>query len=99
MSPLLESRIAALERASLQAEDPILSAYRVSQKSDRKKYAFAEGLQNDLLRTREALRQLADESNVCTFGSLYKYTQGQIANQNQVLRNLKRAEEIDFEPE
>ena len=99
MTPRIESRIAALERACLRAENLTLSAYKVSQKSDRKKYAFADGLKNDLRRTRTALQHLVGDTNLCTFGSLYRYTQGQIANLNQVLRNLKRAGEIDFEPE
>jgi hypothetical protein len=51
----LQSRIAAFEQAAADAADMTLSAYKVSKKSDRKKYAFATGLSNDLRRTRNAL--------------------------------------------
>ena len=59
----------------------------------------SNGLQNDLRRTRIALQAIAGNDNVTAFGVLYQYTQGHIANLNQVLRNLKREQEIGFSPE
>ena len=73
-------------------------AAKISEKSDRKKYKFAQGLSNDLKHTRAALRTVASE-NRCTFGYLYEYTEGRIANLNRVLQNMKRANEIEFADE
>jgi hypothetical protein len=76
-----------------------------SKSSDRKKYDFRSGLQRDLLKTRAALRQCVRSkqfgfcSSCTTFGQLFEHTEGQIANLNRVLQNLKRVEEIDFDPE
>jgi hypothetical protein len=105
----IQSRIAALERASAAAVDPVIMAAKVSDKSDRKKYDFASGLKRDLLSTRAALAALcccsAEDDHEkrgkesCTFGELFDYTGGIIANLNRVLQNLRSAGEISFVPE
>lgn len=96
----LQSRIAAFEQAAADAIDPEMMAAKISAKSDRKKYAFASALANDLRHTRAALRAVAsDGEESCTFASLYKYADGSIANLNRVLQNMKEANEISFAPE
>jgi hypothetical protein len=105
-SDICRIRIAAFEQAALDATDPKIMASQISSKSsDRKKYDFRSGLQRDLLKTRAALRQCVRNkqfefcSSCTTFGQLFEHTEGQIANLNRVLQNLKRVEEIDFDPE
>jgi len=99
MSPTsLQMRIAAFEQAAADAVDPQMMAAKISEHSDRKKYDFCKGLTHDLQRTRTALRATASK-NCCTFGKLYRYTEGRIANLNRVLQNMKQANEIHFTPE
>ena len=49
-------RIAAFEQAAADAVNPERMAAKISFRSDRKKYDFADGLRRDLLATRAALR-------------------------------------------
>ena len=76
---------------------------RVSGISTTKRYNFGMGPQRDLLATRKALRvccqRHASHKNCCTFHELFVQSNGQIANLNRVLQNLRRTGEIDFEPE
>jgi hypothetical protein len=95
----LQSRIEAFERAAAEATDTQVMASKISQKSDRKKYDFCRGLKNDLMNTRAALRACSDDSGICTFGELFSYTGGRIANLNRILQNLKSAREVRFDPE
>lgn len=95
----LMARIAAFEKAAKDATDPSAMQAKISDKSDRKKYNFAQGLENDVRQTRSALRDVCDDGESCTFGNLFQHLDGQVANLNRVLQNLKRAGEIDFEPE
>ena len=97
--PALRARIKAFEQAAAAATDAQVMASKVSEKSDRKKYDFCAGLRNDLANTRAALRACSDDIGICTFGELFSYTGGRIANLNRVLQNLKRAREVHFEPE
>lgn len=98
MSPTsLQLKIASFENAARAAVDPQVMAKKISAKSDRKKYRFAEGLSRDLKKTRSALRAVAAE-DYCTFGALYTHTEGNIANLNRVLHNLKQSEEIYYSP-
>ena len=94
----LQMRIAAFEKAAADAVDPQVMASKISNKSDRRKYKFADGLSRDLERTRNALRVITSE-NYCTFGELYSFSEGRIANLNRVLQNMKLANEIRFTPE
>mmetsp|Transcript_8228 Transcript_8228/g.14909 ORF Transcript_8228/g.14909 Transcript_8228/m.14909 type:complete len:234 (+) Transcript_8228:39-740(+) len=99
MSPTsLQSRIESFEKAAAEAVDPQVMATKISNKSDRKKYRFAEGLSRDLQKTRAALRKITSE-DYCTFGALYTHTEGNIANLNRVLHNLKQSEEIYYSPD
>mmetsp|Transcript_20114 Transcript_20114/g.58162 ORF Transcript_20114/g.58162 Transcript_20114/m.58162 type:complete len:245 (-) Transcript_20114:184-918(-) len=108
--PTLKARVAAFERAAAAATDPKTMAAKISEKSDRKKYAFADGLARDLANTRAALRTCAqarmserveDISGrmYCTFGELFEQTGGKIANLNRILQNLRSAGEIAYQPE
>lgn len=97
--PVLQDRIKAFERAAAAATDAQVMASKVSEKSDRKKYDFCTGLRNDLANTRSALRACSDDSGICTFGELFSYTGGRIANLNRILQNLKSAGEVRFDPE
>jgi len=92
------ARIAAFEKAAADANDPQTMAAKISEFSDRKKYNFADGLKRDLENTRAALRATEVDA-VCTFGALFRFTEGQIANLNRILQNLKKANEIDFDVE
>lgn len=98
---LLQARVEAFEQAAADATDARILASRISDKSDRKKYDFASGLQHDVRDTRTALRRLCctNGNRSCTFGELFEHTEGRIANLNRVLQNLKTANEVDFEPE
>jgi hypothetical protein len=95
----LQSRIEAFEWAAAEATDAQAMASKISEKSDRKKYDFCRGLKNDLINTRAALRACSDHNGMCTFGELFSYTGGRIANLNRILQNLKSAREVRFEPE
>ena len=104
---VVKAKIATFEQAAANASDPRLMACRLSEKSDRKKYAFADGLRSDLQRTRAALKSCCASTShndgtatrSCTFGALYDFTEGRIANLNKILQNLKKANEVCFEPE
>mmetsp|Transcript_2904 Transcript_2904/g.3394 ORF Transcript_2904/g.3394 Transcript_2904/m.3394 type:complete len:231 (+) Transcript_2904:165-857(+) len=96
----LKDRISAFEESARKAQDPKEMALKISEFSDRKKYNFAEGMQRDLISTRAALRNAStDGLKSCKFGTVYKQTEGKIANLNKILRNLKKAGEIGFTPE
>eukprot|EP00516_Mucochytrium_quahogii_P011565 CAMPEP_0203784920 /NCGR_PEP_ID=MMETSP0100_2-20121128/737_1 /ASSEMBLY_ACC=CAM_ASM_000210 /TAXON_ID=96639 /ORGANISM=" , Strain NY0313808BC1" /LENGTH=244 /DNA_ID=CAMNT_0050686961 /DNA_START=653 /DNA_END=1388 /DNA_ORIENTATION=+ len=95
----LKSRIAAFEAAAAEAADPKHMAAKISEFSDRKKYNFASGLQHDVVATREAMKAVSKDGKKCMFGQVYEFTDGQIANLNRVLQNLKKAGEISFENE
>lgn len=104
-SKVVEERIAALEQAAMDGEDPYIMALKVSDHSDMKKYNFCDGLQHDLEETRHALRICCDccgdstnvnSQHATTFATLFQFTEGRIANLNRVLQNLKRAGEISF---
>jgi hypothetical protein len=95
----LRSRIKSFERAATEATDAQVMASKISETSDRKKYDFCCGLKNDLMNTRAALRACSNDSGICTFGELFSYTGGRIANLNRILQNLKSAREVRFEPE
>lgn len=95
----IQRRIAAFEQAAANAVDPQIMAAKISEKKDRKKYNFVGGLSRDTHCARAALRAVASDDDCCTFGDLFQYTEGRIANLNRVLQNLKRANEIQFEPE
>jgi len=99
----IRTRIAAFEQAAVDSSDPRLLALKISEKSDRKKYNFADGLLRDLHSTRAALKSCCTSSPngkmTCTFGELYDCTEGKIANLNRVLQNLRKAREVRFEPE
>jgi len=95
----IRDRIEALNQAAANAVDPDIVAAKISAYSDRKKYAFAEGLQNDLRATRAALRSCCASRSHTTFGEVFTHTAGSIANLNRVLQNLRKAREIEFEPE
>mmetsp|Transcript_8576 Transcript_8576/g.15084 ORF Transcript_8576/g.15084 Transcript_8576/m.15084 type:complete len:252 (+) Transcript_8576:107-862(+) len=95
----LMSRIAAFEQAAAEANDPEVMAAKISEFSDRKKYNFADGLKRDLEHTRAALRACAGDGKSCTFGALFEFTEGKIANLNRILQNLKNANEVAFQVE
>ncbi|GBG30718.1 LIM/homeobox protein Lhx1 [Hondaea fermentalgiana] len=97
----LRARIAAFEKAAREALDPAVMQAKISGQSDRKKYNFSAGLQNDVRATRAALRAVCEDGDgdSCCFGDLFRHIDGQIANLNRVLQNLKREREIDFAPE
>lgn len=98
-APLLQ-KIAAFEQAAANTVDPRLSADKISEKSNGKRYAFADGLRRDLESTRSALKSCcAFNGTTCTFGELYEFTEGKIANLNRILQNLRKAKEIYFQPE
>lgn len=95
----LQMKIAAFEQAAADAVDPHFLSRKISDKSDKKKYQFAAGLDRDLQQTRAALREIATNNDCCTFGDLFRFTEGRIANLNRVLQNMKQANEIHFQPE
>jgi len=111
---IIQKRIATLEKAAADAVDPEIMASKISSTSKRvhKQYNFCLGLQHDVERTRTALlaccregggggKSSTDTSSYysTTFGALFDYTGGEIANLNRVLQNLKHAQEISFRPE
>ena len=97
----LKERIAAFEQAASDAIDPVVMASKVSSSKscDRNKYDFSSGLRHDLETTRAALRACCSDDDCCTFGTLFEYTGGEIANLNRILQNLRNADEISFAPE
>jgi hypothetical protein len=100
----LLTKIAAFEQAAADASDSRIMARKISEKSDRTKYAFADGLRRDLEKTRSALKACASSASngascSCTFGELYAFTEGRIANLNKILQNLRKAKEVRFKPE
>ncbi|CAK9024599.1 Uracil phosphoribosyltransferase (UPRTase) (UMP pyrophosphorylase), partial [Durusdinium trenchii] len=95
----LRSRIAAFEESARKAADPKEMQAKISEFSDRKKYNFSSGLQNDLIATRAALRAVCKDGKTAQFDDLFQYTDGRIANLNRILQNLKRAKEITFDTE
>lgn len=73
----------------------------ISGVSDKKKYNFVSGLENDVKSTRKLLIEASEENNSCTFGQIFNLADnsGGVANLTRALQNLKKAKEIHFEPE
>jgi hypothetical protein len=102
-SSSVESRVKELEEAVLVSNDPTRMAAAVSSRHQTKRfygYDFSGGLERDLEATRDALRVCCKTTEmVCTFGDLFEYTQGKIANLNRILQNLKETGEVHFDVE
>lgn len=95
----MAARIAAFQQAAKDATDPVLMVKKVAAISDKAKYKFKDGMNRDLVATRAALRAVSGGSDSCCFGELYDHIDGQIANLNKVLQNLRAAGEVAFEQE
>jgi hypothetical protein len=99
----LSQRVKEFEAAAAAAADAKAQAAKISETSDRSKYKYAAGMAHDLALTRAALRDLVLAKGTAvgapraavTFGELYTYQAGEIANLNKVLQNLKKAGELE----
>eukprot|EP00009_Paramoeba_aestuarina_P009157 CAMPEP_0201520860 /NCGR_PEP_ID=MMETSP0161_2-20130828/12955_1 /ASSEMBLY_ACC=CAM_ASM_000251 /TAXON_ID=180227 /ORGANISM="Neoparamoeba aestuarina, Strain SoJaBio B1-5/56/2" /LENGTH=240 /DNA_ID=CAMNT_0047919369 /DNA_START=25 /DNA_END=743 /DNA_ORIENTATION=+ len=112
MTQSVDHLVEKFKQKQEEAHDPAVLSKYISEKSDRKKYNFAGGLERDVIATRTALsilclarekraQSIHTQQPYCTFGELFDKADedGGIANLIRVLQNLKRQKEIYFLPE